>query len=99
MRILALLPLLFGPHCLAEALNGRLFFTPEERRLIDQKAQADRPPGRLDGLVSGPDGQQTTWIDGKVRGGQAARLAVGDSPRQPLLPPGSLHIEAGTARR
>lgn len=98
MKALALLLLLLGGDALPSP-PGRLFFTPEERRQIDQRPPPPSAPGRLDGLLRGPGGRVTTWIDGETRSGNAPPLRVGDSPQHPLLPPGSLRIEPGRERR
>lgn len=73
---------------------GRLFFTPDERRQLEQPAAATTPsaPQRLDGIVVGSTGLRLHWVDGQLASGKSDGLAVGDSLLQPLLPPGSLRL-------
>ncbi|MFV5215629.1 hypothetical protein ACLIIZ_18050 [Azonexus caeni] len=95
IRLLCLLLLGAALNCRAEPL-GRLFFTPEQRRLLEQ-APAAAPalaPGRLDGIVVGSSGLNLRWVDGQVETGGDSGQKVGDSMQQPLLPPGNLQIGA-----
>lgn len=96
IRLLCLLLLGAALNCRAEPL-GRLFFTPEQRRLLEQPAAAGpaQAPGRLDGTVVGSTGLNLRWVDGQLDTDANSGRKVGDSMRQPLLPPGNLHV--GTA--
>lgn len=94
-KLLCLLLLGAALNSQAEPL-GRLFFTPEQRRLLEQ-APAETPPqapGRLDGIVVGSSGLNLRWVDGQVETGGDSGQKVGDSMQQPLLPPGNLQIGA-----
>jgi len=89
---LLMLGLLSSAPCLAQT-PGRLFFSPEERRLLEQeKAHGDatNAPGRLDGAIHNENGRRVYWVDGQASDATPAMQAVGDSLLQPLLPPGSL---------
>ncbi len=96
IRLLCLLLLGAAQNCRAEPL-GRLFFTPEQRRLLEQApvAAPALAPGRLDGIVVGSTGLNLRWVDGQLDTDANSGRKVGDSMRQPLLPPGNLHV--GTA--
>lgn len=85
-----LVGLLTSLSCPAET-PGRLFFTPEERRLLDQAGQPrqESAPERNDGFLLTPGGQHTQWVDGTAHETPLA-IPVGDSRQQPLLPPDSL---------
>jgi hypothetical protein len=68
----------------AEAL-GRLFFTPEQRRLLErqhrQSAQAERRV-RLDGIAWRAGNPATHWVNGQPRADlpqEAVALRVGES--------------------
>ena len=84
------LPLLIGSlislSCSAETL-GRLFFTPEQRRLIEHARQA---PERNDGFLKSPSGREIQWLDGKPQDPKHPSMPIGDSRQTPLLPSGSV---------
>ncbi len=84
------LPLLVGSltsfTCPAETL-GRLFFTPEQRRLLEDSRQA---PERNDGFLKSPNGREIQWIDGKTQDATRSTTPIGDSRQTPLLPSGSV---------
>lgn len=84
------LPLLVGSltsfTCPAETL-GRLFFTPDQRRLLENARQA---PERNDGFLKSPRGQEIQWIDGKAQDATRSAIPIGDSRQTPLLPNGSV---------
>lgn len=85
---------------------GRLFFSPEQRKALDQHAQAsndDRQSNttRFDGKVLRGNGRNTYWINGKpltssegiptqLQAGDAVDPASGE--RRPLLGNGALRI-------
>lgn len=84
-----------------EAL-GRLFFTPEQRQLLErqhrQSAQAERGI-RLDGIAWRSGSRPTHWINGQPTAElprEAATLRVGESvdsvtrEKNDALPPGSV---------
>jgi len=92
-RPLLLLCLLLSASCQAQT-PGRLFFSPDERRLLEQEkahGEATTPPGRLDGVMRSEHGRRTYWVDGQASDATPPAQTVGDSLLQPLLPPGSLH--------
>lgn len=82
-----------------EAGLGRLFFTPDERRLLDQPpppsappaavaagpAPAPRPPRRIDGLVRPSSGEITLWLDG-TPGPLPRELRAAPFPALELIP-------------
>ncbi|WP_374328760.1 hypothetical protein [Azonexus sp.] len=78
---------------------GRLFFTPEQRRQLEQPASTAAPSAarRLDGTLTASTGLRLRWVDGQLEPGQSDGQAVGDSWQQPLLPPGSLSIGGSRA--
>ena len=67
---------------------GRLFYTPEQRRQLDQMRSLgashpgleEKPAVRLDGVLRHPDGRVTTWINGQPVA--AGRAAPGQAPAQ-----------------
>lgn len=77
---------------LAEDL-GRLFFTPEQRAMLDlarrtqptaaQGADAPSDGVTLSGIVTRSDGRQTVWINGRP---QPAGVATGRSPASASIP-------------
>lgn len=87
---------------------GRLFFTPEQRGVLDQQTRTDTPAGepqanalRFDGKVLGSNGQNTYWLNGKPQTspeGIPAQLQVGEAVdvssgnKRPLLDDGALRI-------
>ncbi len=81
LLILAAMPLRGEPL-------GRLFFTPEQRALLDQQRLRNQPaaPGNapdaaaysLDGRVHRSSGRDTTWING---------TPLSEKDPQPRLPP------------
>ena len=67
---------------------GRLFFTPEQRRLLNQERRHDATGRaestiRLDGFAARRGETPTVWINGRIRDrarfGEAAALRVGES--------------------
>lgn len=79
------------PPLRAEEL-GRLFFTPEQRALLDlarrtqaTAAQTEAPSDgvTLSGIVTRSDGRQTVWINGRP---QPAGVATGRSPASASIP-------------
>lgn len=71
----ALLLFALLPNPITAQPLGRLFFTPEQRALLDQQSPA--PPStsphpdqdlRLDGVVKRSDGRHTVWINGRMQG-------------------------------
>lgn len=77
-----------------EAL-GRLFFTPEQRRLLDrQRLQGNDNVQRCDGLLIGSGGGRIRWINGVPGRDKGPPLAVGQTSlpgtgeRLDLLPAG-----------
>lgn len=83
---------------------GRLFFSPEQRRLFEQQRQYGLSGSdaaiRLDGVVARPGRQTTIWINGRSRDGfhadTAPALRVGESidatsgARRDVVPDGSV---------
>lgn len=72
--LLACAALLHGAPAAAQQL-GRLFFTPEQREMLDARRRAgiqDRaapaisPTTRLDGYVKRSHGKSTIWLDGNA---------------------------------
>jgi len=87
-----LVSLLTSISCPAET-PGRLFFTPEQRRLLeraDSPLPEHAPPERNGGFLQTPHGQRTQWIDGNAHSDQLLATEVGDSREAPLLPAGSV---------
>lgn len=90
---LFLFGLMVSAPCQAQT-PGRLFFSPDERRLLEQEkahGEATSAPGRLDGAIRSEHGRPIYWVDGLASETTPPAQAVGDSLLQPLLPPGSLH--------
>jgi len=85
-----LVGLLTSLSCPAET-PGRLFFTPEERRLLEQagQPQQESAPERNDGFLLTPGGQRTQWMDGNAHE-TPLPIPIGDSRQKPLLPAGSV---------
>jgi hypothetical protein len=100
MRALPVFLLLFGvsiigaPAFAADPL-GRLFFTPEQRAILDlsrrtQAASAQAPAESyegvtLSGVVTRSDGKQTVWVNGQVQPpGEGASTRARDSASIPL---------------
>lgn len=96
MRVLLMLLIVAGPA--AAAPLGRLFFTPEERTLLDapQPAAAAGPAAtpRLDGIAHSRSGRRTVWLDGEAQtpadGWHAdrrgrLRIVAPDAPPRDLL--------------
>lgn len=79
---------------------GRLFFTPEQRRQLEQAPTVATPqtPGRLDGVVVSSAGLRLRWVDGQLESGASIDQKVGDSTQQPLLPPGKLYVGSRPGR-
>lgn len=72
----------------ATRLEGRLFFSPQERQRIDETRKrgvvlgthgtfVEMPPSVLNGFVKRNDGQITVWVDGQSRN-QEPSLKVRD---------------------
>ena len=70
---LALLGVLAAPSCAQDATPalGRLFFTAEQRQMLDRQRQLDvkeavaaDPTLTIDGVVTRSSGQRTVWING-----------------------------------
>lgn len=89
---LLMLGLLISAPCQAQT-PGRLFFSPDERRLLEQEkahGETTTSPGRLDGVIRSEHGRRVYWVDGQASDATPLAQIVGDSLLQPLLPPGSL---------
>jgi hypothetical protein len=87
-----LVSLLTSISCPAET-PGRLFFTPEQRRLLERTGfphPQPAPPERNGGFLQTPSGQRTQWIDGSAHSDQLLATEVGDSRETSLLPIGSV---------
>lgn len=95
-KLPCLLSLGVALNACAEPL-GRLFFTPEQRRQLEQAPAATSPPApmHLDGCISSSGGLNLRWVDGQLESGAAPGPKVGDSLLHPLLPPGSLSVDRG----
>jgi hypothetical protein len=68
-------------HANAEAL-GRLFFTPEQRQILDRQrlhgdGEASASGVRLDGVVCKPSGRRVVWVNGRSRDETADDAALG----------------------
>lgn len=64
----------------AETSLGRLFFTPEQRLLLDRQRQyagADESAIRLDGRVKRSNREPTVWINGRVEHDEALARGMG----------------------
>lgn len=96
--ILWLMPLLSQP-ILAQDDLGRLFYTPAERRMIDQRqapggASSDGAPAgaapaiKLRGVVHAANGNGTVWLNDAGPSRQTGRTGGADSASV-LLPDGS----------
>lgn len=91
--ILASLGLVPVPPAGADEL-GRLFFTPEQRALLDlarrthtAAASGERTDGvALNGIVSRSDGRQTVWVNGRPV--TAAEVRLRDPATAVILLPG-----------
>ncbi len=97
--VLALVALVAAPVAADEL--GRLFFTPEQRSLLDlaRRTQTAAPSAgedgagvTLSGIVVRSDGRQTVWINGRA---QSAAVA---SPRAPATAVISLPGAGGGVR-
>ncbi|WP_157659136.1 hypothetical protein [Thauera butanivorans] len=82
----------------ADTTFGRLFFTPEERRTLDQPPPPAPPPKaampasppsaaprRIDGFLRHSSGETTLWLDG-VPGPLPASLHAAPFPALELIP-------------
>lgn len=70
--------------CAAAPDIGQLFYTPQQRAMLDQARArkitevrapapaADPAPQRYDGLVVRSDGQSTRWVNGKAQVGASS---------------------------
>ncbi|MCB1915585.1 MAG: hypothetical protein KDG52_07710 [Rhodocyclaceae bacterium] len=75
---------------------GRLFHSPEQRRLIDHPpppaAPAEPPveagPVRLDGIIRRSDGRTVIWVDGRATRSTEARPAASGNAAILSLPNG-----------
>ncbi|MDD2884618.1 MAG: hypothetical protein PHT48_06185 [Dechloromonas sp.] len=82
---------------------GRLFFTAEERRVIEQQQPArDSASLELNGRIRYPNGRLEYWLNGQPTSRPASHhLAVGDRlqpashTRQPLLGDGKILYQPG----
>jgi hypothetical protein len=84
---------------------GRLFFTPEQRALLDARRRArvpDRPAAavvtspttKLDGYVKRSGGRSTVWVNG-----EALSEGSGDAPRIGSSAEGRVSLPIGEGRR
>ncbi|ENO89219.1 hypothetical protein [Thauera linaloolentis] len=87
------------PDAATEAGLGRLFFTPDERRILDEPPlpsappaavvarpmPAAPPPRRIDGLVRQSSGALTLWLDG-TPGPLPQALRAAPFPALELIP-------------
>ena len=87
---LALLGVLAAPTCAQDATPalGRLFFSAEQRQMLDRQRQLDvkeavaaDPTLTIDGVVTRSSGQRTVWING-VAQSAAPGVATVVSPRR-----------------
>ena len=96
---LALLGVLTAPSCAQDATPalGRLFFTAEQRQMLDRQRQLDvkeavaaDPTLTIDGVVTRSSGQRTVWINGV-----AVASPQRDDPAQVVVqPPGAKPVKA-----
>ncbi|MBL8445938.1 MAG: hypothetical protein JNJ44_00835 [Zoogloeaceae bacterium] len=96
LALLAGLALPTGAVHAAESPLGRLFYTPAERRQLDEMRRlgprtnaAPRSALRLDGLVRHPDGRTTVWINGEPAPAHDV---------QPQRAPGKAAIRTGSGK-
>jgi hypothetical protein len=64
----------------ADTPLGRLFFTPEQRLLLDRQRQyagASESAIRLDGRVKGSKRQPTVWINGRIEADERLSHGMG----------------------
>jgi hypothetical protein len=84
---------------------GRLFFTPEQRLVLERQkhsagAPADSTPTILNGMVRSSSGRNTVWVNGVPQNGLATSpgwrvgeaIAPGDSESQRLFGTGSISV-------
>ncbi len=99
MKILLCSMLLLPPTVLAQDDLGRLFYTPAERRMIDQRQSpvgvvgdgspaAAAPAIKLRGVVRAATGNTTVWINEAGPSRQTGRASGSDSTSV-VLPDGS----------
>lgn len=90
---------------------GRLFFTPQQRALLDRQrlqgitSNFDQEASyTLNGEVRRSSGKNTRWVNGEAQTGPTPRGVIGDTyhpatgERESLLGGGRIHVQ-NTARR
>ena len=95
---LTLIGVLAAPSCAQDATPalGRLFFSAEQRQMLDRQRQLDvkeavaaDPTLTIDGVVTRSSGKRTVWINGVAQsaapGGAAVVSAQRDDPGQVVV--------------
>ena len=101
---LALLGVLATPSCAQDATPalGRLFFTPEQRQMLDRQRQlnvkdavAADPTLTINGVVTRSSGKRTVWINGVAQSAAPGDAAVVRPLRDD---PGQVVVQASGAK-
>ena len=101
---LALLGVLTAPSCAQDATPalGRLFFTAEQRQMLDRQRQlnikeavAADPTLTIDGVVTRSSGKRTVWINGVAQSAAPGGVAVVSPERDD---PGQVVVQASDGK-
>jgi hypothetical protein len=101
---LALIGVLAAPSCAQDATPalGRLFFSAEQRQMLDRQRRLDvkeavaaAPTLTIDGVVTRSSGKRTVWINGVAQSGAPGDATVVSPQRDD---PGQVVVQASGAK-